>query len=200
LKDLVLGQAKINESLNKKVLANDKTFKTINIKIETLSSALNNQLSFNKMIETQLAQIAPAVPTTEPGKIWGQLEAPVENVSMVSTRWGNPSRRTLRTNHAGRPTHQRMNPWGGLTAARKGDPGAAIITCSIYNCYYDQALYDLTASVKIMPKVPTRMCLQLTDSTIRYPRGIVKNLLVRIKNSFIFTNFMILNMEGDLDV
>jgi hypothetical protein len=69
LKDLVLGQAKINKSLNKKLAANDKTLKNINIKIETLSSALKNQLSFNKMIETQLAQIAAAVPAAKTGKI-----------------------------------------------------------------------------------------------------------------------------------
>jgi hypothetical protein len=54
---LVLGQAKINESLSKKLTANDKTLESINIKIETLSSALKNQLSFNKMIETQLAKL-----------------------------------------------------------------------------------------------------------------------------------------------
>jgi K+-transporting ATPase c subunit len=55
LKDLVLGRAKINESLNKKLAVNEKTLESINIKIETLSSGLKNQLSFNKMIETQLA-------------------------------------------------------------------------------------------------------------------------------------------------
>ena len=51
----MLGQAKINENINKKLLANDKTLENLNIKIETLSSTLRNQLSFNKMIETQLA-------------------------------------------------------------------------------------------------------------------------------------------------
>jgi hypothetical protein len=47
---------------------------------------------------------------------------------------------------------------------------------------------------------PTRMCLQLTDSTIRYPEGIVENLLVRVKNSFILADFVVLNMESDLGV
>ena len=55
LRDLVFGQAKINESLNKKLAANDKILENINAKVETLSSTLKNQLSFNKMIETQLA-------------------------------------------------------------------------------------------------------------------------------------------------
>jgi hypothetical protein len=91
-------------------LANDKTLESINIKIETLSSALKNQLSFNKMIETQLVQIAVVVLAVEFGKISGQPEAPVENFSMVTTVWGNPSRRSSRTNHVGRPTHQWTNP------------------------------------------------------------------------------------------
>src|SRR6185295_10879735 len=74
LRDLVFGQAKIIESLNKKLAANDKVLENINAKVETVSSALKNQLSFNKIIETQLAQIAAAVPSAESGKILGQPE------------------------------------------------------------------------------------------------------------------------------
>jgi hypothetical protein len=122
LKDLLLGQAKINESLNKKLLTNDKTLESISVKTETLSFALKNQLSFNKMFKTQFAQMATVVPAVDSGKILGQPEAPVENFSMVATGWGNPSRRASRTNHVGRPTHQRANAWGGLTAAIHRDP------------------------------------------------------------------------------
>jgi hypothetical protein len=49
---LVLGQAKINENLTKKLLNNDKILENINLKIEGLSSSIKNQLSFDKMIET----------------------------------------------------------------------------------------------------------------------------------------------------
>jgi hypothetical protein len=52
LKDMVLGQVKINENLNKKLMNNDRILENINSKIEGLSSAIKNQLSFNKMIET----------------------------------------------------------------------------------------------------------------------------------------------------
>jgi hypothetical protein len=55
----------------------------INIKIKSISSALKNKPSFNKMIATQLAQIVVAVPAVDSEKILGQPEAPVENVSMV---------------------------------------------------------------------------------------------------------------------
>jgi hypothetical protein len=54
LKDLVFGQAKINEGFNKKTAAYDKDYESLNVKIDSLSSALKNQPSFNKMIETQL--------------------------------------------------------------------------------------------------------------------------------------------------
>ena len=78
MKDLVFGQAKINEYLNKKLAANDKILEKINTKVETLSSALKKQLSFNIMIETQLAQIAAVVPAAESKKIPGQPESPVK--------------------------------------------------------------------------------------------------------------------------
>jgi hypothetical protein len=61
LTDLVLGQAKINENITKKLMSNDKMFENINSKLENLSS-VKNQLSFNKMIETQIAQIVAAIP------------------------------------------------------------------------------------------------------------------------------------------
>jgi uncharacterized coiled-coil protein SlyX len=58
IKDLVFGQARINESLSKKLAANDTVLENINSTIEYLTSAMKNQLTFNKMIETQLAELA----------------------------------------------------------------------------------------------------------------------------------------------
>jgi len=47
---------------------------------------------------------------------------------------------------------------------------------------------------------PTTMCVQLADSTVRYPEGVMENLLVKVKNTFILTDFMVLDMEGDLRI
>jgi hypothetical protein len=55
IKDLVFGQARINESLNKKLAANEKVLENLNSAIESFTCAMKNQLSFNKIIETQLA-------------------------------------------------------------------------------------------------------------------------------------------------
>ena len=86
-----------------------------------------------------------------------------------------------------------------------------MISCSIFDCDFDHALCDLGASVNIMPKVtfkklsypalsPTTMCVQLVDSTVRYPEGVVENLLVKVRNTFILADFVVLNMEGDLGI
>ena len=140
LRDLVFGQDKINGSLNKKLIANDKILEGILAKVETLSSTHKNQLSFNKMAETQLAQIAAAVPISESEKIPGQPESPVEAANMVSTGWSNLPRQTSRTDLAGRATHPRKNTWGGLTAKLHGDPGVPMISCSIFDRFYNRAL------------------------------------------------------------
>jgi uncharacterized coiled-coil protein SlyX len=55
IKDLVFGHARINESLNKKLVANEKVLENLNSTIESFTSTMKNQLSFNKMIESQLA-------------------------------------------------------------------------------------------------------------------------------------------------
>jgi hypothetical protein len=52
IKDLVFGQAIINESLNKKLDAKEKVLENLNFTIESFTSAMKNQLSFNKMNET----------------------------------------------------------------------------------------------------------------------------------------------------
>ena len=92
LKDLVLGQAKINENLTKKLTYNDKMLENINSKIESLSSSIKNQLSFNKIIETKLAQIAAAIPINNEGKILGQPKNSFEKVNAVTTRGGKSTR------------------------------------------------------------------------------------------------------------
>ena len=47
---------------------------------------------------------------------------------------------------------------------------------------------------------PTIMCVQLADSTMRYPEGVMENLLVKVKNTFILADFVVFDMEGDLGI
>ena len=94
LRDLVYSQAKIIESLQKKLAATDKSMGTIHAKMDRFSTVIKNQLSFNKMLETQLAQLAAATPTVELGKIPGQPESTLESVNVINTMWKEPLSRT----------------------------------------------------------------------------------------------------------
>jgi len=42
------------DTLSKRLASNDKTLESVNIRMESFSNAIKNQLSFSKMIESQL--------------------------------------------------------------------------------------------------------------------------------------------------
>ena len=69
MRELVFGQAKIMKGLSRKLASNDKILENINNRIDSVSSAIKNQHSFNKMIESQVDQLAAVVPSTDKGKI-----------------------------------------------------------------------------------------------------------------------------------
>jgi hypothetical protein len=71
------------------------------------------------------------------------------------------------------------------------------------------ALCDLGASVNLMPKAmfealgypaisPTTMTVQLADSSIKYPDGIVENLLVNVRGSYVFADFVVLDTQEEI--
>ena len=59
---------------------NDKSLETIQAKLDGFSTAVKNQLSFNKAFETQLAHLAAALPTA------------IDSVNAVTTRGGKTTR------------------------------------------------------------------------------------------------------------
>jgi hypothetical protein len=62
LRELILEQAKINDNIAKKLAANDKILENINIKMDSFSFAIKDQLSYNKKIESQIAQLSAMLP------------------------------------------------------------------------------------------------------------------------------------------
>jgi uncharacterized coiled-coil protein SlyX len=71
LRELIAGQSKLMEGLSRKVATNDKILENINNRMDSFASTIKNQHSFNKMIESQIAQLAAAVPPSDKGKISG---------------------------------------------------------------------------------------------------------------------------------
>ncbi|XP_048227304.1 uncharacterized protein LOC125369335 [Ricinus communis] len=91
---------------------------------------------------------------------------------------------------------------------KKHDPRSFTIPYAIGELTASGALADLGASINLMPTSlfdklglsepkPTRMSIQLADRTIKIPRGIIKDVLVKV-NKFIFpVDFVVMDMEGE---
>ncbi|GJT70029.1 hypothetical protein Tco_1029315 [Tanacetum coccineum] len=72
---------------------------------------------------------------------------------------------------------------------KEKDPGSFTLPCFINNVCFDNALVDLGASVSVMPLstylslglgelAHTNLTVELADMTVKYPKGIAKNVLV----------------------
>ncbi|XP_076955266.1 uncharacterized protein LOC143630043 [Bidens hawaiensis] len=94
---------------------------------------------------------------------------------------------------------------------KMNDPGSFTIPCLIGSLPVTNALANLGASINLMPysvfakldlgePKPTRMSIQLADRSVKYSRGIVENMLVKI-NKFVFlVDFVILDMDEDKNI
>ncbi|GJV58999.1 putative reverse transcriptase domain-containing protein [Tanacetum coccineum] len=101
-----------------------------------------------------------------------------------------------------------MKAYDHTLPQKEKDPGSFTLCCFIYNVFFDKALVDLGASVSVIPFSTytnlglgilshTRLTIELADRTIKQPRGIAENVLVRI-DKFIFPiDFIIFDIPED---
>ncbi|CAN6440579.1 unnamed protein product [Victoria cruziana] len=87
------------------------------------------------------------------------------------------------------------------------DPGASIIPYIIGNIHVERALLDLGASVNVLSgkfydafqleglKL-TSMTIQLVDRSVKAPREVLEDVLLKIENFVFPIDFVILDMEG----
>jgi hypothetical protein len=73
---------------------------------------------------------------------------------------------------------------------------------------FNKAICDFSASVNIMPKVIyermfdyplsyTTMCLQLTDQSLCYAKGILEDICVQVGSSYVPADFVVIETGGD---
>jgi hypothetical protein len=86
------------------------------------------------------------------------------------------------------------------------DPGCPTITCMIGVRQIERALLDLGASVNLLPYSvylqlglgelkPTTMTLQLADRSVKVPRGIVEDVLIKVDKFYFPVDFIVLDTE-----
>ncbi|WOG92300.1 hypothetical protein DCAR_0311563 [Daucus carota subsp. sativus] len=86
------------------------------------------------------------------------------------------------------------------------DPGCPTISCVIGNTFVDKALLDLGASVNLLPfsvhqalglgdLKSTNMTLQLADRSIKMPKGIIEDVLIKIGDFIFPVDFVVLETQ-----
>nr|XP_027067481.1 uncharacterized protein LOC113693100 [Coffea arabica] len=91
------------------------------------------------------------------------------------------------------------------------DPGSFSIPCTIGNVDFSKALCDFGASVSLIPLTVARqlglhelkrtnITLQLADRSIRYPLGVLENVLIKVQKFIIPVDFVVLDMEEDISM
>ena len=96
----------------------------------------------------------------------------------------------------------------GKLPTKLEDPGIPTITCGIGKDIIHNALCDLGAGLSVMPfylykklglhdYVPTSVTLQMADKTMKQPVGMIEDVLLRLDDHVIPTDFIILDMPED---
>ena len=91
------------------------------------------------------------------------------------------------------------------------DLGSSTIPCSIGGCDFGKALCDLGASINLMPFFvfrklglgevkSTTVSLQLVDRSVKYPLGVIEDVLVKVGKFIFLVDFIVLDMEEDREV
>ncbi|GJY39442.1 retrovirus-related pol polyprotein from transposon TNT 1-94 [Tanacetum coccineum] len=94
---------------------------------------------------------------------------------------------------------------------KEKDPRSFTLPCYINNVCFDNVLADLGASVSVMPLstylnlglgelAHTKLTVELADRTVKYPKGIVENVLVGIGKFVFLVDFIILDIPEDIKV
>ncbi|XP_057791319.1 uncharacterized protein LOC131008460 [Salvia miltiorrhiza] len=88
---------------------------------------------------------------------------------------------------------------------KQRDPGSFVINIALGNGKEASGMLDLGAGINLMPYSifkqlelgnlkPTRMCLQLADRSVRYPHGVVEDILVRVGGLIVPVDFVVLEI------
>jgi hypothetical protein len=92
------------------------------------------------------------------------------------------------------------------TSPKFKDPGTPTISCVIGNTEIERALLDLGAGVNLLPYSvyqqlglgelkQTSTVLQLADRSIKKPRGIVEDVLIKVDKFYYPVDFIVLDTE-----
>ncbi|GJU02306.1 hypothetical protein Tco_1112644 [Tanacetum coccineum] len=176
-------------------------------------AAIRNKGASNKTLEIQIGQMSKVLQERGFGSLPSSTETnPRDQVKLIPTTIEADSNSIQEGNYGPKFTEAYGPSHINNAIPRKEkDPGSFTLPCFINNFCFDNALVNLGASVSVMPPstylnlglselAPTRLTVELADRTVKYPKGIAKNVLVGIGKFTFPIDFIILDMPEDIKV
>ncbi|XP_071939080.1 uncharacterized protein [Coffea arabica] len=212
-----------NDKIEKLVSATTQRFERIEGRMDKLTNMYRN-------VEVQLGQIANAINNRNQGDLPSKTEVnPREHVKAITFRSGKElveppissyakflkeimtKKRKLVDSETIALTEECSAIIQNKLPPKLKDPGSFTVPCTIGNVEFSKALCDLGASVSLIPLTVARqlglkelkrtnISLQLADRSIRHPMDILENVLIKVQKFIIPIDFVVLDMEKDVNV
>ncbi|XP_073025235.1 uncharacterized protein [Primulina eburnea] len=155
-----------------------------------------NHDAMMQRVETQLGQLATQMATRAPGSLPSDTEKNPKGVNAVTVT---------------SPIKQEVVDVDKYAKEKESSKQGSNDTKEKGTSFFAKALCDLGASINLMPYScfeklgigevkPTTISLQLADRSIKFPRGVVEDVLVKV-DEFIFpVDFVVLDMEENREI
>ncbi|GJX55888.1 DNA-directed DNA polymerase [Tanacetum coccineum] len=177
-------------------------------------AAIRNQGASIKTLEIQIGKISKVLQERGLGSLPSSTEAnPRDQVKSISTTIEADSYLIycIGSSQYAVSTRQSRTLIFTIHTTKEKDLGSFTSPCFINNVCFNNALVDLGASVSVMPLstyldlglgelAHTKLTAELTDMTVKYPKGIAENVLVGIGKFTFHVDFIILDMPEDIKV
>ncbi|XP_073294479.1 uncharacterized protein [Primulina huaijiensis] len=187
--------------------------------ISSTETRLQNQDASIKGLENQIGQLAKMIASREPGTLPSNTETnPKDQVKAIELKSGNvlESREKEKIQIGDEQTATSKGKSSNSTPAPTAQSKIVIpppFPAALKKAKLDAqlALCDLGANINLMPfsvfrklglgePKPTRMSLQLADRSVKYPKGVIEDVFVKV-DKFIFpTDFVVLDMEENMEM
>jgi hypothetical protein len=183
----------------------------MNSKMDNFTVAMQNQLSFNKMLETQIQQISVVLPL--PNNRDSTNTHFQESVKSISALFQGkaPDSAEKSPKEVDKEKSKVMSEVRSKTILSQlwsslGEAKVPTIQCILGPFKVHYVFCDWGASINIMPTtvydcldedplIPISWFLELADSTDVQPYGMVKDVLIEVQDSSILVDFIVIDMD-----
>ena len=178
-------------------------------RLSTLEALVTHMGASMKNMEIQLGQVAEALSKQENGTFPSQPEQAKSITVLLNGKGMNIEEKGGGMiemegevdNSASNTTYTALPP-------KLKDPGNFVINVSVGGKNDQRAMFDLGAGINVMPYTvykhlglhnlkPSSMSLVLADQSIRSPKGIVEDVLIRVGKLSVSADFVVLEMDGE---